>query len=98
VAANGDTANKVGSYPLALAAKRAGIPFIVAAPEATIDATTLSGDDIHIEERSADEVLFFAGVQVAPNGSKVWNPAFDVTPSDLITAIVSERRIIRPNT
>lgn len=97
VAANGDTANKVGSYPLALAAKRAGIPFVVAAPEATIDASTLSGDDIHIEERSADEVLFFAGIQVAPTGSKVWNPAFDVTPADLITAIVSERRIIRPN-
>ncbi len=96
VAANGDTANKVGSYPLALAAKRAGIPFIVAAPEATIDDSTLSGDQIHIEERSADEVLRFGGMQMAPNGAQVWNPAFDVTPFDLITAIVSEQRIIRP--
>jgi methylthioribose-1-phosphate isomerase len=97
VAANGDTANKVGSYPLALAAKRAGIPFIVAAPESTIDENTASGDEIHIEERSADEVLTFGGVQASPNGALVWNPAFDVTPADLITAIVTERRVIRPN-
>jgi methylthioribose-1-phosphate isomerase len=97
VAANGDTANKVGSYPLALAAKRAGVPFIVASPEATIDDATASGEDIHIEERNAAEVLNFCGVQVSPNGSQVWNPAFDVTPADLITAIVTERRVIRPN-
>ncbi len=97
VAANGDTANKVGSYPLALAAKRAGIPFIVALPESTIDDATASGDDIHIEERNANEVLQFGGVQVSPNGSQVWNPAFDITPADLITAIVTERRVIRPN-
>lgn len=96
VAANGDTANKVGSYPLALAAKRAGVPFIVCAPESTIDQATPTGDDIHVEERSADEVVRFGGVQMAPNGAQVWNPAFDVTPHDLITAIVSERRVIMP--
>ncbi len=97
VAANGDTANKVGSYPLALAAKRAGIPFIVCAPEATIDAATPTGDEIHVEERSPDEVVRFQGFQMAPNGAQVWNPAFDVTPHDLITAIVSESRVIRPS-
>jgi methylthioribose-1-phosphate isomerase len=96
IAANGDTANKVGSYPLALAAARRGIPFIVAAPESTLDPATPDGDAIHIEERSADEVHFAGGKRVTPLGSGAWNPAFDVTPADLITAIVTNERVIRP--
>jgi S-methyl-5-thioribose-1-phosphate isomerase len=96
IAANGDTANKIGTYPLALAAARAGIPFVVAAPESTLDVSTASGSDIEIEERAADEVLSLAGHRVAPAGSGALNPAFDVTPADLVTAIVTERRVIRP--
>jgi methylthioribose-1-phosphate isomerase len=96
IAANGDVCNKVGSYPLALAAARAGIPFIVAAPESTVDASTPSGEAIHIEERSPDEVIHYAGIRTSPDGAAVWNPAFDVTPADLVTAIVTERRVIRP--
>lgn len=96
IAANGDVCNKVGSYPLALAAARATIPFIVAAPESTLDPSTPDGRSIHVEERSADEVLFYGGIRTAPLNAKAWNPAFDVTPADLVTAIVTERRIIRP--
>jgi methylthioribose-1-phosphate isomerase len=96
IAANGDTANKIGTYPLALAAARAGIPFIVAAPESTLDPATPTGDDIHIEVRSEDEVLSVAGHRVAPAPSHALNLAFDVTPADLVTAIVTERRVIRP--
>jgi methylthioribose-1-phosphate isomerase len=96
VAANGDVCNKIGSYPLALAAARAGIPFIVALPEGTIDHSTPSGDAIHIEERSDEEVLRWGGITIAPAGARAWNPAFDVTPADLVTAIVTERRVIRP--
>jgi S-methyl-5-thioribose-1-phosphate isomerase len=95
IAANGDVANKIGTYPLALAAARAGIPFIVAAPESTIDLATASGDDIEIEERSGDEVLGVGPLRVAPVGSGALNLAFDVTPADLVTAIVTERRVIR---
>lgn len=96
IAANGDVCNKVGSYPLALAAHRAGIPFIVAAPESSVDATTPDGGTIHIEERSPNEVTYYAGIRTAPEGAGVWNPAFDVTPADLVTAIVTEHRVIRP--
>ncbi|WP_336205041.1 S-methyl-5-thioribose-1-phosphate isomerase [Nonomuraea sp. LPB2021202275-12-8] len=96
IAANGDTANKIGSYALALGARRAGVPFIVVAPETTIDPATPSGEDIEIEDRGADEVVAFAGTRVAPEGTKAANPAFDVTPHDLITAIVTDKRIIRP--
>jgi methylthioribose-1-phosphate isomerase len=93
---NGDVCNKVGSYPLALAAHRAGIPFIVASPESTLDVATATGADIHVEERHSDEVLRWGGVEIAPPGTLVWNPAFDVTPADLVTAIVTEHRVIRP--
>ncbi|HST65250.1 MAG TPA: S-methyl-5-thioribose-1-phosphate isomerase [Mycobacteriales bacterium] len=86
IAANGDVANKVGTYPLALAAARAGIPFIVAAPESTVDRDTATGADIEIEERDPAEV--FAG--------PAYNPAFDLTPADLVTAVVTERRTVRP--
>lgn len=96
IAVNGDTANKIGSYALALGAQRAGVPFIVVAPESTIDPATPSGEQIEIEDRASGEVVTFAGVRVAPEGTQVANPAFDVTPHELITAIVTERRIIRP--
>jgi methylthioribose-1-phosphate isomerase len=96
VAANGDVANKIGTYPLALAAARAGIPFVVAAPESTLDPDTADGAAIEIEERVAEEVLVVGGAKVAPEGSSAWNPAFDVTPADLVTAVVTEERVWRP--
>lgn len=96
VAANGDVANKIGTYPLALAAQRAGIPFVVAAPESTLDPSTPDGTSIEIEDRGDDEVVAFAGRRVAPAGAQAVNPAFDVTPADLVTAVVTERRVVRP--
>ena len=96
VAANGDVANKVGTYPLALAAARAGIPFVVAAPESTVDAATPDGAAIEVEDRSDDEVVAVLGMSVAPAGARALNPAFDVTPADLVTAIVTEARVVRP--
>ncbi|NBE99957.1 S-methyl-5-thioribose-1-phosphate isomerase [Nonomuraea sp. KC401] len=96
IAANGDTANKIGSYALALGAERAGVPFVVVAPESTIDQNTPSGEHIAIEDRDEDEIVAFRGVRVAPEGTRAANPAFDVTPHDLITAIVTDQRIIRP--
>lgn len=96
IAANGDTANKIGSYALALGAERAGVPFIVVAPESTIDPATPTGDHIEIEDRDPEEILTVGGVRLAPEGTQALNPAFDVTPHDLITAIVTERRVIRP--
>jgi eIF-2B alpha/beta/delta-like uncharacterized protein len=94
IAANGDTANKIGTYSLALAAARAGIPFIVVAPESTVDATLPNGQDIHIEERATQEVTAFAGIPTTPPGTRAFNPAFDVTPADLITAVVTEERTL----
>jgi methylthioribose-1-phosphate isomerase len=96
VAANGDTANKVGTYPLAVLAARHGIPFLVCAPTSSIDLATADGDGIEIEERPADEVLEIRGVPIAPAGTAVRNPAFDVTPADLISGIVTEEGVIRP--
>jgi methylthioribose-1-phosphate isomerase len=95
VAANGDVANKIGTYPLALAAARAGVPFVVAAPESTLDPDTADGASIDIEERAADEVLVVGGARKTPADSAAWNPAFDVTPADLVTAIVTEQRVWR---
>lgn len=97
IAANGDTANKVGTYSLSLGARAAGVPFLVVAPESTIDPDTPDGAAIPIEERSAEEVVAFAGVRSAPVGTDARNPAFDVTPASLITAIVTDRRVIRPS-
>jgi methylthioribose-1-phosphate isomerase len=94
IAANGDVANKVGTLSHALSARYAGIPFVVAAPESTIDFATETGAEISIELRDADEVLALAGQRVASPGSTGWNPAFDVTPAGLVTAIVTERRTI----
>ena len=96
IAANGDTANKIGTYGLALLAKAHGIPFYVSAPASTVDLATPTGDAIEIEERDAREVTHGFGRQTAPEGVAVYNPAFDVTPGDLITAIVTERGIVRP--
>jgi methylthioribose-1-phosphate isomerase len=96
IAANGDTANKIGSYALALGARRAGVPFVVVAPETTIDQATPSGEHIEIEDRGADEIVTIRGMRVAPQGTRALNPAFDVTPHDLITAIVTDKRVIRP--
>jgi methylthioribose-1-phosphate isomerase len=95
VARNGDVANKIGTFPLAMAAARAGVPFVVAAPESTLDASTPDGSAIRIEDRAADEVLDAGGRRRAPCGTQAWNPAFDVTPADLVTAVVTESRVLR---
>ncbi len=96
IAANGDTANKIGSVGIALACREAGIPLIVAAPESTVDGATPSGDAIRIEMRGDEEVLNWGGVRTAPEGSRAHNPAFDVTPARLVSAIVTERRVVEP--
>jgi methylthioribose-1-phosphate isomerase len=95
IARNGDTANKVGTYPLALAAHAAGVPFYVAAPMSTVDLRAASGRDIPIEQRAADEVTHLKGQRIAAEGVGVFNPAFDVTPARLIAAIVTERGVVR---
>jgi methylthioribose-1-phosphate isomerase len=95
VAANGDTANKVGTYPLAVLAARHGIPFYVCAPTSSVDLATPDGSAIVIEERSPAEVLEFRGVRIAPPGTEVRNPAFDVTPAELITGIITEEGVLR---
>ena len=97
IAANGDTANKIGSVGIALACAAAGIPFIVAAPESTVDVGTPTGDAIEIEMRGDDEVLAWGGVRVAPQESRAHNPAFDVTPARLISALVTEEGVIEVN-
>jgi methylthioribose-1-phosphate isomerase len=96
IAANGDVANKIGTYQVAILAREHDLPFYVAAPFSTIDLATPAGDCIPIEERSPDEVTGFAGVRTAPQGVSVSNPAFDITPHRYITAIVTERGVIRP--
>jgi methylthioribose-1-phosphate isomerase len=95
IAANGDTANKVGTYPLAVLAARHGIPFYVVAPLSSVDLDTPDGDAIPIEERSADEVLELRGVRIAPVGTSARNPAFDVTPGDLVTGVVTEEGVVQ---
>lgn len=94
VAANGDVANKIGTYGVAVLAKAHNIPFYVACPMSTIDLSTPTGASIPIEERHADEVTVGFGKRTAPEGVKVYNPAFDITPSELVTAIVTERGIV----
>lgn len=96
IAANGDTANKIGTYQAAVLAREHGVPFVVAAPFSTVDLATPSGADIPIEERAADEITEIAGASVAPPGVAAWNPAFDVTPARLLAAIVTERGVARP--
>lgn len=94
VTVNGDVANKIGTYALALAARHHGIPFIVVAPESTRDPHMATGRDIVVEERAAAEVIGFGGVATAPDGTEVFNPAFDVTPGDLVTAVVTELGVV----
>ncbi|MBO7745280.1 S-methyl-5-thioribose-1-phosphate isomerase [Paenibacillus sp. MWE-103] len=96
VAANGDVANKIGTYSVAVLAKAHNIPFYVACPLSTIDLNTPSGDQIPIEERSAEEITEGFGKRTAPVGVKVFNPAFDVTPHEYVTAIITEKGIVRP--
>jgi methylthioribose-1-phosphate isomerase len=95
IAANGDTANKIGTYSVAILAREHGIPFYVAAPWSTIDLETASGEEIPIEERAAVEVTHHGGKQLTPNGVGICNPAFDVTPAKYIAAIITERGVLR---
>jgi len=96
IAANGDVANKIGTYPVAVLARENGVPFFVAAPVSTLDLTLDSGDRIPIEQRPAAEVTHVFGQPVAPPGTAVENPAFDVTPARYVTAIITERGVARP--
>lgn len=96
IVANGDTANKIGTYGLALLSREHNLPFYVAAPLSTVDFTLAEGKDIPIEERNHQEVTHIAGRMTAAAGVKVWNPAFDVTPARLITAIITERGVAKP--
>ncbi len=96
IAANGDVANKIGTYGVALAARAHGVPFYVAAPTSTIDAATADGAGIPIEERAAEEVSGWRGHPTAPAEAGVWNPAFDVTPAALVTAIITDRGVVPP--
>jgi len=96
IAANGDAANKIGTYPLAVMAHRHDVPFYIAAPASTFDPDTADGDAIEIEERDPDEVHCWRGVRTTPAGAAAWNPAFDVTPSALITAFITEHGVLRP--
>jgi methylthioribose-1-phosphate isomerase len=95
IAANGDVANKIGTYSVAVLAKENGVPFYVAAPVSTFDLTIPSGDHIPIEQRSRDEVTHVFGVPIAPDGIGVENPAFDVTPARYVTAIICEKGVAR---
>ncbi len=95
IASNGDVANKIGTYTLAVVARENGIPFYVAAPTSTIDLSIPSGDEIPIEERRPEEVTRFSGVQTAPEGIGVRNPAFDITPHEYIAAIITEKGVVR---
>ena len=96
MAANGDTANKIGTYNLAVVAHENGVPFYVAAPTPTIDLDTPNGDMIEIEERPAREVTHVGTWQITPDGTPVGNPAFDVTPAKYITAIITEKGVVYP--
>jgi methylthioribose-1-phosphate isomerase len=96
IAANGDVANKIGTYPLAVLAREHEVPFIVAAPTSTIDLETPSGSAIPVEERPSDEVVVIAGERIAPMGVGAANRAFDITPARLVTAIVTEHGVLRP--
>ncbi len=96
IAANGDAANKIGTYGVALLAKAHGIPFYIAAPSSTFDLSLASGDEIPIEEREADEIRAFGARPTAPDGVRVYNPAFDVTPAELIAGIITEKGLISP--
>jgi methylthioribose-1-phosphate isomerase len=95
VAANGDVANKIGTYMMAVLAKRHDIPFYVACPLSTIDLDTPDGESIPIEERSMDEVAGYRDLRWAPQGIRIANPVFDVTPAELVSALITERGVVR---
>ena len=95
IAANGDVANKIGTYMVAVLAKEHGIPFYVAAPMSTVDFNSASGDDIPIEERDIREVTHIQDIQLAPEGIEVGNYAFDVTPNEMVDAIITEKGVAR---
>ncbi len=95
IAGNGDVANKIGTYMVAVLAQKHGVPFYVAAPTSTLDMSLNSGDDIPIEERDAEEVLSLSRQRIAPEGVSAKHPAFDVTPNELVTAIITEKGIAR---
>lgn len=97
MAANGDMANKIGTYPLAVVAKENNIPFYVAVPLSTIDMELESGDRIPIEEREDEEIVSFNGSQIAPKRTETFNPAFDITPHRYITGFITEKGIIKPD-
>lgn len=94
IAANGDVANKIGTYSLAVAARYHGVKFMVVAPTSTVDMNIATGDDIPIEERAESEVLTLAGQRIAPEAARAWNPSFDVTPAELVDAIVTEKGVV----
>jgi methylthioribose-1-phosphate isomerase len=98
IAANGDAANKIGTYSLSVLAREHGIPFYIAAPSSTFDLSIKSGEHIPIEQRAGDEVRFFGGERIAPDGVEIWNPAFDVTEAGDISAIITERGVIEKPT
>jgi methylthioribose-1-phosphate isomerase len=98
IAANGDTANKIGTYQLAIAARHHGVRFMVVAPSSTVDMATSNGKDIEIELRSPDELFAYAGQRTVVDGARAWNPVFDITPAALIDALVTERGVVeRPD-
>ena len=96
IAANGDAANKIGTYSLATLARSHGIPFYIAAPSSTFDLSLASGDEIPIEERAPEELTHFRGARIVAEGAKVYNPAFDVTPAGLVTSFITEKGVLRP--
>jgi methylthioribose-1-phosphate isomerase len=96
IASNGDVANKIGSYQLAVLAKENKIPFYVAAPVSTFDPDLQNGDQIPVEERDPEEIIFFAGQMLAPEGTTSLNPAFDITPAKYVSAIITEKSVLRP--
>ena len=96
IAANGDVANKIGTYSLAVLAEKHGVPFYVAAPTSSVDLTTKSGNEIQVEERAAEEVTYVQGIRVAAEGVQVYAPAFDITPNKFVTAIVTEYGVLKP--
>jgi methylthioribose-1-phosphate isomerase len=96
IAANGDVANKIGTYTVATMARAHGVPFYVAAPLSTIDLSTPDGSTIPIEQRTPKEMTHLGAMRLTPEGASIWNPAFDITPHDLIAGIITERGIARP--
>jgi methylthioribose-1-phosphate isomerase len=96
IAANGDVANKIGTYTVATMARAHGVPFYVAAPLSTIDLSTPDGSKIPIEQRNPKEMTHLGAMRLTPDGASIWNPAFDVTPHELIAGIITERGIARP--